>query len=454
MNVSDTERTSKSDSVVSSTATTRFSGSRLILARAVWLALVVPSVGLFVISLPVYYAQLQRACVNPVTCNVAFSLTAQGLRALAALGFSASGYAALLTIFLTIIVAIWSGVGFLIFWRRSDEWFALLSAFFLVMFNITYPGFATSVLALVYPALDVPITFLSVLGLASLALFLVLFPNGRLVPRWMGLFLLLAIMGTVSTVFGPDSPFNSNNLPWWLNGLVNVLVFGAIIFSQVYRYRRVSNRVERQQTKWVVLGIIVVLTGIFVVLPIFTFFFPVLNQPNTLASTIIGMAYPLVLLSIPVTVGIAILRSRLYDIDVLINRALVYGTLTVLLALVYFGLVIGLESLVRLLTGQVSQSPVIIVASTLAIAALFRPLRRRLQAIIDRRFYRRKYDAAKIVEAFSATLRNEVDLSQLREHLLNVVEQAMQPAHVSLWLRSPEQTAKHQGVSTSNPQEK
>ena len=362
--------------------------------------------------------------------------------------------AVLLTIFFTLIVAIWSGIGFLIFWRRSDEWFALLTAFFLVMFNSTYPGFPISALALAYPALTVPITFLSGLGLASIVLFLVLFPNGRLVPRWMGLFLLLGMIGAVSTVLPPTSRFNSNNLPWWL-GLVTPVVYVTIIFSQIYRYSRVSTRVERQQTKWVVFGIIVVLTGIFVILPMFTFIFPTLNQPNIPSSVFLGLiTYPLLLLSLPITIGIAILRARLYDIDVLINRTLVYGALTVLLALVYFGLVIGLESLVRLLTGQVSQSPVIIVASTLAIAALFRPLRLRLQAIIDRSFYRRKYDAAKIVEALSATLRNEVDLSQLREHLLNVVEQAMQPAHVSLWLRSPEQTAKHQGVSTSNPQEK
>ncbi len=456
MNLSDMQRTSRSGAVRSHTATTRLSGRRLIMARAAWLVLVVPSLGLFVASLPAYYAQIQRACVDLVTCNLTGALTAKGLQELPALGLSVSGYAALLTIFFTLIVAIWSGIGLLIFWRRSDEWFALLSAFFLVMFNTTYPGFPISALALAYPALDVPITFMSVLGLASLALFLVLFPNGRLVPRWMALFLLLAMMGTISTVLPPTSRFSSNNVPGWLSGLLNVLVFGAIIFSQIYRYRRVSTRVERQQTKWVVFGIIVLLIGISVLPALFNFFSPTyFSQPNTPSSVILGLVnYHLLLLSLPITIGIAILRARLYDIDVLINRTLVYGTLTVLLALVYFGLVIGLESLVRLLTGQVSQSPFIIVASTLAIAALFRPLRRRLQAIIDRRFYRRKYDAAKIVETFSATLRNEVDLSQLREHLLNVVEQAMQPAHVSLWLRSPEQTAKHQGVSTSNPQEK
>jgi hypothetical protein len=226
MNVSDMQRTSRSGAVRSHTATTRLSGRRLIMARVAWLVLVVPSLGLFVASLPAYYAQIQRACVDLVTCNLTGALTAKGLQELPALGLSVSGYAALLTIFFTIIVAIWSGIGFLIFWRRSDEWF---------------------------------------------------------VPRWMGLFLLLGMIGAVSTVLPPTSRFNSNNLPWWL-GLVTPVVYVTIIFSQIYRYRRVSTRVERQQTRWVVFGIIVVLTGIFVILPMFTFIFPTLNQPNIPSS--------------------------------------------------------------------------------------------------------------------------------------------------------------------------
>jgi len=140
---------------------------------------------------------------------------------------------------------------------------------------------------------------------------------------------------------------------------------------------------------------------------------------------------------VPFVFGTAILRYGLWDIDVLINRTLVYGTLTATLALVYFGLVVGLQFLLRELTSQVASSPLIIVGSTLAIAALFQPLRRRIQSAIDRRFYRRKYDAAKTLAHFSAILRDEVDLNRLSEQLVEVVEETMQPAHVSLWLRKP-----------------
>jgi hypothetical protein len=145
------------------------------------------------------------------------------------------------------------------------------------------------------------------------------------------------------------------------------------------------------------------------------------------------MLWTLLLLS----VSIPILRYRLWDIDVLINRMLVYGSLTALLVGLYVGLILALQALVRAVTGSLAQSPLVIVASTLVIAALFQPLRHRLQTIIDRRFYRRKYDAAKVLAAFSATLRNEVDLEQLREQLVAVVQETMQPAHVSLWMRQP-----------------
>jgi hypothetical protein len=181
---------------------------------------------------------------------------------------------------------------------------------------------------------------------------------------------------------------------------------------------------------------------------------PAITQAHSLGILFAEASYFLAVIIVPLAIAFSILRYRLWEIDLLINRTLVYGTLTGILALIYFGCVVLLQQLVNGATGQVGQSPLIIVGSTLAIAALFQPLRRRIQWIIDRRFYRRKYDAARTLAAFSATLRNEVDLSELREHLLGVVQETMQPTHVSLWLRPPEQTATPQAVSNSKGQEK
>jgi len=168
--------------------------------------------------------------------------------------------------------------------------------------------------------------------------------------------------------------------------------------------------------------------------------FPLLNQLDSPYQIVVNAVYDLIFLPIPLSIGIAILRYRLWDIDIIINRTLVYGTLTGILALVYFGLIVALQYLLRGIVNQ--NNDVAIVVSTLAIYALFQPLRHRTQRVIDRRFYRSKYDAARILAAFSATLRSEVDLSQLSEQLVAVVQETMQPMHISLWLRTP----KHNGV--------
>ncbi len=242
----------------------------------------------------------------------------------------------------------------------------------------------------------------------------------------------------VNTIFLNTYPNAFSTFPPWVISAIFLVNGGSGVVAQIYRYVRVSGPVQRQQTKWVVfvLGItILTILGIYVPLLIF----PSLSTSSSIYYLIFTYIYPLGLLLIPLTLGIAILRYRLWDIDILINRTLVYGTLTGLLALVYFGLVVALQALFKGLTGQVGASPLVIVISTLAIAALFQPLRHHIQKIIHRRFYRRKYDAARTLAAFSATLRNEVDLSQLSENLLAVVEETMQPASVSLWLRTPNQ---------------
>jgi hypothetical protein len=163
------------------------------------------------------------------------------------------------------------------------------------------------------------------------------------------------------------------------------------------------------------------------------------NSP--LALLVVGSVIPFIMLLIPLSISAAIFRSGLFDIDVVINRALVYATLTATLVLVYVGGVVGLQRLLSPLFGESNQ--LAIVASTLAIAALFNPLRQRIQKIIDRRFYRRKYDARRTLEDFSARLRDETDLEQLNAELLSVIRATMQPEHVSLWLKPPDNSGRH-----------
>jgi len=440
MNKSDTEHKSASGALLSNTAHTHLTGSRHIIARIIWLVLVIPSIGLFVVSLLVTYQQMQTVCVNPITCNANNALSPQLQQSLTTMGFSVSAFAVLVTIFFAINAAIWYGVGFLIFWRRSNDWLALLAAFYLVMFNTTNAGNTSSGLAAAYPILSLPLSFANFLGGISLVLFFLLFPNGRFVPRWTGLFLIVAAIDTFSSSFPSiTSPFNAKWPEWFILG--SIIVYGVCVFSQIYRYRRVSTPVQRQQTKWIILGVAVAM-GVIIGLLVISAIIPPSVQTNNLGVVVFFLtAWPTALLLIPLSIGFSILRYRLWDIDRIINRTLVYGVLTLILLAIYLGLIFGLQYLLR---GIISQkNDVAIVVSTLAIAGLFQPLRHRIQAIIDRRFYRRKYDAAKIVEAFSATLRNEVDLSQLREHLLTVVQDTMQPNQVSLWLREPERKPPH-----------
>jgi hypothetical protein len=266
-----------------------------------------------------------------------------------------------------------------------------------------------------------------------------LFPDGRLPSRrWLPVAVLPAI-GTVGMVvlgaltetlhdsyagYTIDNPIGIEGLAFVedlsifgvLSALFGVGAIGAV-GSVVVRFRR-SRGVERQQMKWFVYAVALLLT---------------FTLEGFLPDIVDNVLFGLTLIAIPTSIGIAVLRYRLYDIDLVINRTLVYGPLTAMLVLVYLSGVVSLQYAFRVLTGQGSQ--IAIVASTLAIAALFNPLRRRVQAFVDRRFYRKKYDAAKTLEAFSAKLRDETDLDALNAELVSVVRETMQPAHVSLWLR-------------------
>jgi hypothetical protein len=196
------------------------------------------------------------------------------------------------------------------------------------------------------------------------------------------------------------------------------------VASLVVRFRRSSGE-ERQQMKWLTYAAAAYFATLLLVmsLPADSAWYRAVDSLSTL-----------VLAGLPVAVGIAILKYRLYEIDLIINRTLVYGSLTVMLALIYFGGVATTQAIFGALTGQEEQPQLAVVVSTLVIAALFMPLRRRIQSFIDRRFYRRKYDASKTLEAFSAKLRDETDLDRLGEDLMDVIKETIQPSHISLWL--------------------
>jgi hypothetical protein len=270
--------------------------------------------------------------------------------------------------------------------------------------------------------------------------FFLVFPNGRFTPRWTIVLPLLFIALAMYQQFGTAGGFTLT----FSIGLFSIL--GLLFAMIIYRYRRVFSRTERQQAKFVVVGLLIFLLGF----PIWAYTFEFANPAaglEKLVTTLAGWTLnQLVILALPVAIFFAILRYKLWDIDVLIRRTLIYAALTVTLVLVFFGTVAVLQAVFSAVSGQ--RSAVATVISTLLIAALFSPLLRRIQNDIDRRFYRKKYNAEQAIERFAATARQETDLEALSAELLAVVAETMQPAEVSLWLKPTADPAKeHRGTS-------
>jgi hypothetical protein len=406
---------------------TRLRGSGLWLARLGWAAGAVLTLGAFAALLPAYDAQLRTVC-SGVRCAFV-QPTPASAEALARIGISVGGYAtaALAVTVLGAVAA--TAIGVLMVLRRPDDWRVLLNAFVVIPLGTASMTYAVQesqtpwyLLALV----------LNVLTFGAFFLAAGLFPDGRFVPRWVrwvpviwlvwsGVFYALRALPAVHPA----------HIAVWL-GCCSLLMIG-----QAYRYRFVSTPAQQQQTKWIIFG-----ASATVLLELLAqaarVLVPSFGEPGSIFALLTEPVSQLMDLVFIVSIAIAILRYRLFDIDVIINRALVYGSLTVALAVVYFSGVLLLQATFQRLAGQGGSAPAIVI-STLAIAALFHPIRQRIQTEIDRRFYRRKYDAARTVEAFSATLRGELDLAGLSERLVAVVEEAMQPAHISLWVCPPRQ---------------
>src|SRR5215203_390193 len=400
--------------------------------RIVWVGVAVLTAGVFFSGLPSEFARLRTPCEDATSCTWLPRLTTDTARQLGELGLSTDFFAAY---FLAIEVAFTLmsfAIGAIILWRRPLDRIALVVSLMLVTWGAAF--------FVPYPLLDLsPVwTFLaqtvSFIGSVLLILFLYIFPNGRFVPRWTLWPAAVWIAGFVPVNYFYGSALWVFDYPL-VDTLLVITFVGVTAYAQIYRYRRASDPAERLQTRWVVFGIVTALGGAcaLVVLDLIV--------SSSVLSSLPGSTALFVLASlIPLSIGVAVLRSRLFDIDVLINRTLVYGCLTVTLALVYLGGVVLLQRTFVFLTGGDSQ--VTVVVSTLAIAALFVPLRRHIQGFIDRGFYRRKYDARKTLENFAGKLRDETNLQALSAELVKVVRETMEPERVSLWLREPSTSVK------------
>jgi hypothetical protein len=403
-------------------------------------------------SLAPTWHQLQTVCRGP-SCTWVQLTPAQAQTLHAVLGLTPGTYALFAFSLGVASACLWVGTGAFL-WRKLDQGIVLVLALQLIAQGVIggsarTQGGLVDVLTQAHSPWQVPAQLLSGANAILLTFFWVLFPTGRFVPRWMrwvavgwlAFGLLEFLLGRINSLV----PLSQLLLLPAVPG-----IFLLVAFAQVYRYLRVSTSLERQQTKWVLvafIGVNLVQFGTFLPQAVFA----PLRQPDSLYGPLATMVVILSFASVPVFYLIAILRWHLFAIDTITNKALVYGVLLGLLGTLYVSLIIALESLVELFGGTVVQSPVVHVVVALAMAALFLPARRRIQNLIDRRFYRKKYDAAITLAAFSATLRQETDLEQIRERLLAVVQETMQPAHVSLWLVPPGHGAEHRDTTTRWP---
>jgi hypothetical protein len=409
----------------------RLAGRSLALARLGWTAVALIVLVPTLIASPVYYNLLRQVCD---TCL----LTPVLVDSLAQVGLDIRVWSVWQLASTVLVGAGWIGAGMIIFALRSTDRRAILISVFLMLVGPGFGGIPYD-LAIAQPEwmfIQRTYGYLASVGFLGLAL---LFPNGRLAPRWSlwPLLYLLVIFFPNSFMYGSRYDFST-----WPIGFRVVLLFlfmlGFLILIPLYRYRHYFSSVERQQARWAVLGFIAAAIGIALTMLTVTGLMPCslneVGEPNEIYCDFAqGLGYGLSPMMIPIFIGVAILRSRLWDIDLIIRRTLIYSTLTLALGLIYLGAVVTLQNLMGGLTGE-RQPEIVTVISTLTIAALFTPLRRRIQSFIDRRFYRRKYNAEKALSTFAALARNETDLDQLKVNVVEVVEQTVQPEHASLWL--------------------
>lgn len=371
--------------------------------------------------------------------------------ALENLGLSVPFYAVFGTTLDLVIVLAHFIIAVFIFWRCLNRRMAIIVPLALVTGGAIIPFTNMFGSGQVSPLLEFLVNGVLYLGLLGSVTLLYLFPDGRFLLPWTRVLAPLWALLALLAVFAPEWPLSIPALPSGLRLLVLLAWSSSGIFAQIYRYLYISSPLQKQQAKWGVFGLVLAVMG-----PI-GFFFPLLAIPSFAQPEIPNFLYNVVgqvlfdavlffqlvrfalftvaVILFPLSFAVAILRYRLWDIDVIIRRTLVYGVLTGTLALLYALIIILLQALIQLFSDE-TRSPFVTVISTLAIAALFVPLRHRVQEAIDRRFYRSKYDAVQALSTFATVARDEVDIDRLADRLLDVVKETIQPSCVSLWLRS------------------
>ena len=413
---------------------TNLSPPVILTLRLAWLAIFLVLLVMFLGGIPARFKDLQTICGSE-SC-VVLSLQSAEAQILADAGLTMAIYAGY-----HIVIELVTGGGtallsVLFFWKRFDDPMGILVAYFLMLISLNFMTELDSAFVRANTSLILLQNIISSLTVIPMTMLLFVFPDGRFVPRWTWI---IALFISLIAIIDPIFVAAGYIIPSGQFSLILVIIFlPAVLFgvgTQIYRYRVISNPSQKQQTKWVLFGFMA-FTVPLIGWTLFIELFPVsVGLPRLIFYTFIYGIMAIFLVCFPLSFVIAITRYRLWDIDLLIRRTLVYSLLTGALLVVYFGTVVVVQTAVNILTGQEQSSQLTIALSTLLIAALFNPLRRRVQSFIDRRFYRRKYDAQQILARFAETARDEVELERLTAVLLSVVGETMQPEQTSLWLK-------------------
>jgi signal transduction histidine kinase len=408
----------------------RLHGRALLLTRALWLIVATISLGLLAVSIPFSFAGRQQVCTgNP--CPEGY-LQPESAQALRELGLSISVYAVYVVALDSLCGLGFIAVGAFIFWRRSDERMALFVALVLVLFGATWPivpGFLSSAPAGLMGLARV----WTELGITAFALLAFLFPDGQFVPGWVRWPAIVIVIGQLLILVFPGSTFDTSTWPAATAALLALGTFGLLVFTQVYRYMRVSGPVQRQQIKWVVFGLALTIIGGAVYLSLGALF-PTLIHPGraALLYALVGRTVfgTLTLLLIPLGIGIAILRYRLWDIDILINRTLVYGALTATISAIYVLVVGGLGALV-----QARGNLLIALLGAGVVAVLFQPLRERLQRGVNRLLYGERDEPYAVLSRLGRRLETTLAPAAVLPTIVATVQDALKLPYVAIALK-------------------